>query len=211
MGDPGPGEWTPPPEHTITVHHVASDQVVATDDPTFISSTSQPDVTQYGSFPPSTLNPTHLDLGQATGSSYDSALTDLDDFAVDHSNRVQYGATQAKEAFQSKRVIHTKKTYAGPFFVRVPLAVSEYEKDAWEDEVVERAQDEGLENEKNATVLEVIDEGKNLTNSSDIAWSQNGMEEEQDGDEMEVEQLLQLLNTNLSQIRLYNITGTCCL
>lgn len=60
-----------------------------------------------------------------------------------------------------------------------------------EVEVAETAQDEVLRNEK-----------------ADVsAWSQSGEVEEQDGIEARVEQLLQLLNITMSEIRLYNIAG----
>ncbi|XP_071529471.1 arylsulfatase B-like isoform X2 [Panulirus ornatus] len=206
VGDPGPGEWTPPPElTTIADQRLSTDQVISTVDPSVMSTMSHPVETEAGAVVRSTLDPNQPHLMQATGSSHDTDLTDPGR-SGDSSDRVEPERTGREAVHQPKRVLNARKTFGGPFLLRVPLAEPDYEYDSLDEwKGVERPANEVLVREEvSPRPSEVADEAENITNSSDISGRSlsGGVESEET-----IRQLLELFNTSLPQIRLFNITA----
>ncbi|XP_042209997.1 arylsulfatase J-like isoform X2 [Homarus americanus] len=210
--------------HTVSTHnphttkHISSHQGLSTDRPPVVSSTSLPQVIQSGSSrsdtrPYNVRQPEYSQSGESSGSvgSKDTdIIPPLPDESLPHSsghgreaNSIMflYKTAVTENIDLPKSFLHVRKSNSGgPYVVEVDMT----KPDSGYKESTHRDEETVSEKENISSKISNYTDEDEKTNGTSEAYGSGQSEGERR--QMTTQQLLHLLNTDMQQIRLYNIT-----
>lgn len=222
VGNPGPGDWTPPPEGFWTpsrkdlhisidefnnLAYLNLDEENSTDNTIGTWWTPPPTTTQS-----EVLQENVFQSNTQSGQAHD-VLSLLPNFLVsdDHER-----TAKKFEKIQQRSLLSAKTSYTGPYIIRVPASEPEQTHDGsdlQEEEIYEKVNTQTSEEKSIDAATETAnstDKDQNIKNIADVFVMGNNTEEEVEKQMEEwpkLYDLSQLLNINISQLRLYNVKG----